>query len=90
MYAYLSYGQVKFSMDKYIIVIYLSLDEKILIFPHQDILIFSFSFVVHYILEEKTSHSGKVSFHSDKQGHKYLALVSVKYVYDITTRQPPI
>ena len=37
----------------------------------------SFSFVVHYILEEKTSHSGKVSFHSDKQGHKYLALVSV-------------
>ena len=38
----------------------------------------SFSFVVHYILEEKTSHSGKVSFHSDKQGHKYLALVSVK------------
>ena len=34
------------------------------------------SFVVHYIIEEKTAHSGKVSFHSDKQGHKYLALVS--------------
>ncbi|XP_053384249.1 transforming growth factor-beta receptor-associated protein 1-like [Mercenaria mercenaria] len=31
-------------------------------------------FVVHYIIEERSSHSGKTSFHSDKQGHKYLTL----------------
>ncbi|KAJ8299668.1 hypothetical protein KUTeg_023728 [Tegillarca granosa] len=32
------------------------------------------SFVVHYTIEEKTSTSGKTVFHSDKQGHKYLAV----------------
>ncbi|XP_060603083.1 transforming growth factor-beta receptor-associated protein 1-like [Ruditapes philippinarum] len=31
-------------------------------------------FVVHYIIEERSSNSGKTSFHSDKQGHKYLTL----------------
>ncbi|XP_046549254.1 transforming growth factor-beta receptor-associated protein 1-like [Haliotis rubra] len=32
-------------------------------------------FVVHYSIEEKTSSSGRVSFQSEKQGHKYLAVV---------------
>jgi len=33
---------------------------------------------VHYSIEERQSSSGKVVFHSEKQGHKYLALVSMK------------
>lgn len=35
-----------------------------------------FSFVLHYMVEEKNVQSGKVTFHSNKQGQKYLALVS--------------
>lgn len=31
-------------------------------------------FVIHYMLEEKVMQSGKVTFHSDKLGHKYLAI----------------
>lgn len=31
-------------------------------------------FVVHYTIEERTQPSGKVTFHCDKIGHKYLAL----------------
>ncbi|KAL4225569.1 transforming growth factor [Mactra antiquata] len=31
-------------------------------------------FVVHYIIEERTAPNGKTSFHSNKQGHKYLTL----------------
>ncbi|XP_064600183.1 transforming growth factor-beta receptor-associated protein 1-like [Liolophura sinensis] len=31
-------------------------------------------FVIHYVLEEKTSQSGKVVYGSEKQGHKYLTL----------------
>ncbi|KAK3103798.1 hypothetical protein FSP39_021971 [Pinctada imbricata] len=32
------------------------------------------SFVVHYTVEERASASGKVTFHNEKQGHKYLAV----------------
>lgn len=31
-------------------------------------------FVVHYMIEERQSSSGKVVFHNEKLGHKYLAL----------------
>ncbi|KAL3842523.1 hypothetical protein ACJMK2_020527 [Sinanodonta woodiana] len=31
-------------------------------------------FVVHYILEGRPTQAGRLAFHSEKQGHKYLAL----------------
>lgn len=42
-----------------------------------DFFYYCFSFVIHYVLEEKTSPSGKVVYTSEKQGHKYLTLVSL-------------
>ena len=38
------------------------------------------SFVVHYSIEEKTVSTGRVSYHSEKQGHKYLGVVSMPAV----------
>ena len=35
------------------------------------------SFVVHYSIEEKSQPNGRVSFVSEKQGHKYLSVVSM-------------
>ena len=35
------------------------------------------SFVVHYVVEEKMTPDGRYTFNCEKQGHKYLAVVSV-------------
>jgi len=35
-----------------------------------------YSFVVHYLIEERSSPNGRVQFVSEKQGHKHLGLVS--------------
>ena len=34
------------------------------------------SFVIHYVIEEQTTSTGKTLFVNEKQGHKYLGLVS--------------
>ncbi len=40
----------------------------------------SSSFVIHYVMEEKSLPNGRVAFTSERQGHKYLALVSYSLV----------
>lgn len=36
------------------------------------------SFVVHYNLEEQSNNFGRITFKAEKQGHKYLTVVSTE------------
>ena len=47
------------------------------------IITFFSSFIVHYKLEEQTYPNGRVSYTTEKLGHKYLALVRVEILLDI-------